>query len=139
VGLLSSPIGKQDQYAAAFEGLNYCDFHSDGRVKIEPLHMNNFGVDLLFTRSVLVWTAQSRKAGTILQDQVLRSEVNDLGLIEIAQLAGEFKQELSLPKLNWARLGSPIQQGWLIKKTFSSKIKAPEVHSISAMLDDLNC
>jgi D-glycero-alpha-D-manno-heptose-7-phosphate kinase len=139
VGLLSSPIGKQDQYAAAFGGLNHYEFHSGGRVTIEPLYMKNFDADLLFSRSVLVWTGQSRKAGSILEDQASRSELNELGLIEIAQLAEEFKQELSLPKLNWVRLGSLIQQGWQIKKTLSSKIETPEVHAISAMLDDLNC
>jgi len=139
VGLLNSPIGKQDQYAAAFGGLNYYEFNSDGRVKIEPLYMNNFDADLLFSRSVLVWTGQSRKAGSILQDQASRSEINELGLIEIAQLAEEFKQELSLPYLNWPRLGNLIQQGWMLKKTFSSKIETPEVLSISSMLDELNC
>ena len=81
VSLLSSPIGKQDQYAAAFGVLNYYEFHSDGRVKIEPLYTDNFDASLLFSRSVLVWTGQSRKAGSILQDQASRSQFNELGLI----------------------------------------------------------
>ena len=139
VSLLSSPICKQDQYAAAFGGLNYYEFHSDGRVKIEPLYINNFDAGLLFSRSVLVWTGQSRKAGSILQDQASRSQFNEVGLIEISKLAEEFKQVLLLPELDWKRLGNLIQQGWLIKKTFSSKIETPEVNSICAILDDLNC
>lgn len=137
--LLSSPIGKQDQYAAAFGGLNYYEFHPDGRVKIEPLYLDNFDTGLLLSRSVLVWTGQSRRTSSILQDQASRSKFNEVGLIEISQLAEEFKQELSLPDLDWARLGSLIQQGWRIKKTFSSKIETPEVKSICAILDDLHC
>lgn len=139
VSLLKSPIGKQDQYAAAFGGLNYYEFLSDGRVKIEPLYMDNSDASLLFSRSVLVWTGQSRKAVSILQDQALRSEVNELGLIEISKLAEEFKQELLLPEFDWTRLGNLIKQGWLIKKTFSSKIETPEMNSIYAVLDDFNC
>ena len=139
VGLLNCPVGKQDQYAAAFGGLNYYEFNSDERVKIEPLYMNNFDADLLFSRSLLVWTGQSRRADSILQDQASRSEINELGLIEITQLAEEFKQELSIPNFNWHRLGNIIQQGWMLKKTFSSKIETPEVLSITAILDELNC
>ena len=75
IEILKSPIGKQDQYAAAFGGLNFFNFSTNGSVNIEPLYLPNVDSGRLLENIVLVWTGQSRKANVILADQATRSSV----------------------------------------------------------------
>ena len=139
IGLLGSPIGKQDQYAAAFGGLNYFEFQSGGNVRIEPIYLSNINTGRLLERSLLVWTGQSRKADSILKDQASRSLENTSDLIEIANLAKSFKERLLQPDLDWSVIGGMISHGWKLKQTFSSKIVTPEVSKIAASLEEMKC
>jgi len=139
IEILKSPIGKQDQYAAAFGGLNYFEFKPNGTVKIEPIYLSNIDTGRLLERSILIWTGQTRKADSILSDQALRASKNLNQLIAITELAAIFKNELLKPNLNWSELGSLISQGWTLKKSFSTKITTPEVQEITSKLDEINC
>lgn len=139
IGLLGSPIGKQDQYAAAFGGLNYFEFQSGGNVRIEPIYLSNINMGRLLERSLLVWTGQSRKADYILKDQAARSFENMSDLVEIANLAKSFKEQLLQPDLDWSVIGGMISHGWKLKQTFSSKIVTPEVSKIAASLEEIDC
>lgn len=139
IGLLGSPIGKQDQYAAAFGGLNYLEFHSGGNVRIEPIYLSNINTGRLLEKSLLIWTGQSRKADTVLKDQASRSSVNSADLIEIAKLAKSFKEGLLQPDLDWSVIGEMISQGWRLKQSLSSKIVTPEVSEITATLEEMEC
>jgi D-glycero-alpha-D-manno-heptose-7-phosphate kinase len=139
IEILKSPIGKQDQYAAAFGGLNYFEFKANGTVKIEPIYLSNIDTGRLLERSILIWTGQTRKADAILSDQALRASKNLDQLIAITELAAIFKNELLKPNLNWSELGSLISQGWTLKKSFSTKITTPEVQEITSKLDKINC
>lgn len=139
IEILKSPIGKQDQYAAAFGGLNYFEFKTNGTVKIEPIYLSNIDTGRLLERSILIWTGQTRKADSILSDQALRASKNLDQLIAITELAAIFKNELLKPNLNWSELGSLISQGWTLKKSFSTKITTPEVQEITSKLDEINC
>src|SRR3989338_8599158 len=69
IKMLGHPIGKQDQYAAAFGGLNYITFNSNGRVHLDPLWLPNGGADALFSNSMLFWTGMQREAEGILQER----------------------------------------------------------------------
>lgn len=139
IDVLGSPIGKQDQYAAAFGGLNYFEFLPNGRVKIEPIYLSNMDTGRLLERSILIWTGQSRKASLILEDQASRSEENVQQLIEIVELANSFKTELVKPILNWSELGRLISQGWELKQSLSKKISTPEVQAITEKLETMDC
>ena len=139
IGLLGAPIGKQDQYASAFGGLNYFEFQSNGQVVINPVYLSNVDSGRLLERSVLVWTGQSRKAQDILKDQESRSTQNYEQLLEIADLANSFKDHLFKTNLDWTEIGRMVSYGWEIKKTFSTKIVTPEVQMISKALDEIDC
>jgi D-glycero-alpha-D-manno-heptose-7-phosphate kinase len=139
IDVLGSPIGKQDQYAAAFGGLNYFEFLSNGKVKIEPIYLSNIDTGRLLERSILIWTGQSRKADSILEDQASRAEDNVQQLIKIVELADSFRAELEKPILNWPELGRLISEGWELKQSFSQKISTPEVRAITAQLETMNC
>jgi len=66
---LGSPIGKQDQYAAAFGGLNAITFHRDGRVDVEPLAVSAETRARLQRRLLLFFTGSTRDANSVLKHQ----------------------------------------------------------------------
>ena len=69
IDLLNKPIGRQDQYAAAFGGINYIRFNSDDTVDIEPLPCRAETLTELEQRTLLLFTGQTRDANGILERQ----------------------------------------------------------------------
>lgn len=139
IEILKSPIGKQDQYAAAFGGLNLFEFVENGSVRIEPIFTPNVSSGRLFEHSILVWTGQTRSANSILLDQALRSELNVSNLINMKELAFKFKDQLLVPSLDWNNLGELITSGWKLKKELSLKISNQEIQAILTELENVSC
>jgi len=69
LGVLKKPMGKQDQYAAAFGGMNCFTFEPDGDVKVEHLSMPRGKRDELSHRLLLFFTGISRESESVLTDQ----------------------------------------------------------------------
>ena len=69
INILGNPIGKQDQYAAAFGGLNHIIFNKNGRVEIDHLVLHNNIINEIFENSLLIWTGIQRDAASILSKQ----------------------------------------------------------------------
>ena len=136
---LDSPIGKQDQYAAAFGGLNHFYFKKDGRVMIEPLNISRLNSQELFEKSMLIWSGQTRDAGIVLEDQLRRSDENLENISTISNLAELFKEQLIKDELDWPKIGGLISHGWKLKKTLSPKISTPEVSEIISKLEQIGC
>jgi D-glycero-alpha-D-manno-heptose-7-phosphate kinase len=137
IRILESPIGKQDQYAASFGGINYFEFHNDGSVVVEPLNLSISRVTNLFNNSLLIWTGQARSANSILADQAQRADDNFGGLLELTKLTKVFKASLLDERKTWIELGPLVNSGWTHKKSFSEKILTSEVESITQKLNKL--
>lgn len=69
INKLQEPIGKQDQYAAAFGGLNIIRFNSDGTVAVEPLRLKTEIIEALQDNLMIFYTGQSRATFTVLSEQ----------------------------------------------------------------------
>ena len=69
IDILGKPIGKQDQYAAAFGGLNYIRFNPDGSVDVEPVPARPEIMQELSSSMLLFYTEQQRDANDILKRQ----------------------------------------------------------------------
>jgi D-glycero-alpha-D-manno-heptose-7-phosphate kinase len=82
INVLNEPIGKQDQYIAAFGGINSFIFKKDGTVIVEPLSITQETKLLLEDNLLLFYTGQSRSASKILSDQKTRSIANDPEMID---------------------------------------------------------
>ena len=124
--IIGKPIGKQDQYAAAFGGLNAFHFQSSDRVLVEPISADALGTDIkdgLF----LVWTGTQRKAEEILADQDKRTEINIQQLDAMKDLAGQFLGELHDLSLTLPRLAALLNEGWAMKRRLSDSISNSEV------------
>lgn len=119
--IIGKPIGKQDQYAAAFGGLNAFHFQPSGRVLVEPISHDALGTDItdgLF----LIWTGVERKAEEILADQDQRTALNLKQLDAMKALAIELLGELHAFSLTLPRLAELLSEGWAMKRTLSDSI-----------------
>ena len=67
IDILGQPIGRQDQYAAAFGGVNSISFGTDG-VVVNPLDLSDDILDRLESEFTLVFTGMSRRASTVLSE-----------------------------------------------------------------------
>ncbi len=80
--LLKEPIGKQDQYIAAFGGITCFTFHPDGRVDAEPLRLGAETLHNLEDNLILFFTGATRSASEILRDQDSKSKEKDAGMLD---------------------------------------------------------
>ncbi len=79
---LGEPVGKQDQYIAAFGGITCFEFHSDETVAVAPLKLTPEALDNLEDNLVLFYTGYSRSASEILRDQDTRSKERDTAMVQ---------------------------------------------------------
>jgi D-glycero-alpha-D-manno-heptose-7-phosphate kinase len=124
---LGMPIGKQDQYASAFGGLNAIEFHAEG-VRVSPLSL---GADLLAAldeRLLAFSTGRSRHSSDILEEQraatASKPAVTE-SLHRIKALASEMCDTLMRGELD--RFGSLLDRGWQEKKRLSGKISNADI------------
>ena len=78
---LREPIGKQDQYIAAFGGVTCFEFNGDEKVVAEPLAVNMNTLFDLEDNLLLFFTGYSRSAGMILEDQKIKTEHNNIDML----------------------------------------------------------
>jgi D-glycero-alpha-D-manno-heptose-7-phosphate kinase len=69
IDVLKEPIGKQDQYAVAFGGLNFFRFNPGGGVVVEPVRVRNSFLNELFDHILMFWTGVQRDASSVLIEQ----------------------------------------------------------------------
>ncbi len=129
---LKRPIGKQDQYAAAFGGLNYITFQPDGRVQLDHVWLPDNGVESMFRNSMLFWTGMQREAGVILGEQ--RDNILDTGatLIRMRDMAAHCRDVLLQYPDDPRRLGAILDEGWRAKKSLASKISSTQIDAYYA-------
>ena len=127
IDLLGEPIGKQDQYIAAFGGLTCLTFGKNGDVIVEPLRMSNEAIEQLESSLVLFFTGQERSASEILAEHDRKSQKDDPIMIQnlhqIKEIGLETKKQLE--KGNIDKLGELFQAHWETKKKRSANISYP--------------
>ena len=90
---LKEPVGKRDPYAAAFGGLTCLEFSRDGRVDAHPLAVSRETLFDLEDNLLLFFTGFSRRAGSILEDQTLRTIDADQTMIENLHAAKDLGEQ----------------------------------------------
>lgn len=124
------PIGKQDQYAAAFGGFNFIEFNPDDSVSVEPILCKRDTLLKLQENIVVFYTGISRSASAILKNQqeaVASSEAKQQVLQRMVQLARDLKAELQ--KNNLDAFGEIIHEGWELKRGITAEISSGEIDS----------
>jgi D-glycero-alpha-D-manno-heptose-7-phosphate kinase len=123
---LGKPIGKQDQYAAAFGGINYIRFNPDETVDVEPVPMASETLAELERHILLVYTDQTRSADQILQRQSEGTRDKATVLREMRDLASAMREALTgMGNLKeFARL---LHHGWELKRSLGFGISSGDI------------
>jgi D-glycero-alpha-D-manno-heptose-7-phosphate kinase len=124
---LDMPIGKQDQYASAFGGLNAITFTQDG-VEVEPLRPSADTITALCSRLMLFSTGHSRHSSSILREQraaTAEQKVVAESLHAMKALAMDMREALFSEDLTG--FGTMLDHGWQMKRRLSGKISSPEI------------
>ncbi len=127
--VLKEPIGKQDQYAAAFGGLNLLRFGRGGRVMVEPQPVVNGSVAELFGSVMMFWTGHQRPAASVLAEQKVSTARNLDMLREMRNAAYELRALCAGPYIDIQKLGAALDRGWQLKRRLASKITNTEIDS----------
>ena len=116
IDTLRNPIGKQDQYAAAFGGMNYIRFNSDGTVKVDRIPCSRDLFKHIESHSLMVYTDQQRSASEILDKQTKGTGDKLAVLREMRDMAGEMKTIVS-SGANMQDFGRVLDEGWRLKRS----------------------
>ena len=128
--VLGEPIGKQDQYAAAYGGINFFEFHPDGSVAAYPVIMKKESYRAIENNLMMFYTGHVRSASSILTEQAKNMEQQEKFNIQkkISDQARILKKELEMNHVE--ALGELLHESWLLKRNMASGISNP-------LIDDL--
>ena len=120
---LGEPIGKQDQYAAAFGGVNFIEFEPNGGVTVQPLALPTDLIAELEGNLLLFFTGSQRDAKSVLADQnkAVEHDTTTFERMEhMVALAYEMRDLLITRDLD--AFGRALDRGWQMKRAVSDKI-----------------
>jgi D-glycero-alpha-D-manno-heptose-7-phosphate kinase len=130
IDVLGKPIGKQDQYIAAYGGQRLIEFQKCGCVSVRTPDVQRDTWRRLSERLLLFFTGVTRKADTVLQEQEENIKDRMCFLREIKNLAFRGWESLAANELD--EFGRLLNQGWALKKQLASRISNPA-------LDEMYC
>jgi D-glycero-alpha-D-manno-heptose-7-phosphate kinase len=129
IDVLGWPIGKQDQYAAAFGGLNLFSFRPGGEVVIQPDRLPSRAVRELFSSLLLFWTGHQRDSKAVLAEQQQRTESKRDELLRMRdhalELQGLFGRNGT--RVDPAALGRVLDESWRLKRGLASTITTGQI------------
>lgn len=127
INILKNPIGKQDQYAAAFGGLNFYQFNKDGSVDVEPILLGHEAYKQLEKNLIMLYVGGEHSASAILKEQgknVTSASDKEEGQKRIVELTYELKYELEHDNID--AVGRILDENWKIKRTLANGISNPK-------------
>lgn len=115
--------GKQDQYAAAYGGLNFYKFNKDGSVDVEPVLMNHEAFKQLEKNLIMLYVGGEHRASEILSEQsknIVSAKDKEEGQKKIMEMTYTLKYELEHNNID--KVGEILDYNWKIKKTLANGI-----------------
>ena len=127
IGRCGKPIGKQDQYIAAYGGLQYLQFNPDGTVFADPIVCETSTRRALQARLLMFYTGMTRSADSILEEHKQNLEGgrcrDTVG--QMVRLAKRMRAALTDNDLS--SVGDILHEGWLLKKSTASGVSTPQI------------
>jgi D-glycero-alpha-D-manno-heptose-7-phosphate kinase len=126
IDILKEPIGRQDQYAAAFGGLNTIRFNADHSVFTNPVIVQRGTLEALNQHLLMFYTGQTRSASAILSEQS-KATIDRMSILrqmrdQVDELAGVLIDGSRLD-----RFGEMLHEGWLLKRQITGGITNPDI------------
>ncbi|MBV8587836.1 MAG: galactokinase [Verrucomicrobia bacterium] len=130
ISRLGEPIGKQDQYIAAFGGLTCFKFMPDGRVDAWPLKIDEETIYNLEDNLLLFFTGYSRSASSILKEQKTKTLSSDKAMIDNLHFIKDLgrQSQVALESGNLAEFARLMDVHWQRKKARSGSMSNPEIN-----------
>lgn len=127
--LLGEPIGKQDQYIAAFGGLTCFEFGKDDVVRAWPLKVSEETIFNLEDNLLLFFTGYSRSASAILKEQDDKSRKSDTAMVDNLHFVKDlgFQNQRALESGRLDEFGRLMDVHWKHKKQRSSGMSNPRI------------
>jgi D-glycero-alpha-D-manno-heptose-7-phosphate kinase len=122
---LGEPIGKQDQYAAAYGGLNCLRFYNNGSVKVEKVMLQPHKLQELQENLLMFYTGDQRSASDVLREQnhnLQHDEQKQQNLVQMVHLAEQLKESLNRGSID--DIGLCLHENWMLKKELASSISS---------------
>jgi D-glycero-alpha-D-manno-heptose-7-phosphate kinase len=124
IDVLKEPIGKQDQYAAAFGGLNFFRFNPGGAVTVEPVRVSNHFLTDLFDHILMFWTGIQRNASSVLAEQ-RRNIPDKLAYLEkIRGHAHDLHTLAGTGNFEPESFGKILHESWQLKRQLAGSISS---------------
>lgn len=132
INRVGSPIGKQDQYAAAYGGLNFITFYGDETVNVQKIIMDPAKRRELEDNLIMVYVGGEHSANSILQSQQkgYSDEKKFQTQKQMVQLAYDLKD--ALENNNIDDFGRILHEGWLMKRSLMSDISNNAIDALYA-------
>ena len=128
IDILGKPIGKQDQYGVAYEGMNHLRFLTDGTVNVEEISISPLCKRVLRDNLLLFYTGISRHSENILAKQTASISQNRAVLNKMHLQVEEMKD--CIVSEDFKRIGEILHQGWTYKKQLAKSISIPLIDNL---------
>lgn len=138
IRLLGKPIGKQDQYAVAYCGLNQLIFSQKGDVNVRRIPLSNDKMKELSDHLLLFYTGKTRKSSEVLakQNQNIKDDDNVVFLMEkMRDMAYEMYSELLSG--NISAVGELLDKNWSFKRRLADNISDTQIDELYMKAKDL--
>jgi D-glycero-alpha-D-manno-heptose-7-phosphate kinase len=127
IEVLKEPIGKQDQYAAAFGGLNLFCFKPGGDVTVEPVRVANGALKSLFDQILMFWTGHQRDSSAVLKEQKQNTPEKMESLLKMREDAKQLQRLLCNGQCDINAFGRIMDEGWQLKRSLASTITTNQI------------
>ncbi len=126
---LGEPIGKQDQFIAAYGGITCFTFHKDDRVSAVPLNISMATLHDLEDNLLLFFTGFSRSASSILKDQQVKSQANNAEMLANLHYVKDLglRSKEALEQGDGVKFGQLMHEHWENKKKRSGGMSNPQI------------
>ncbi|MBK8094091.1 MAG: GHMP kinase [Verrucomicrobiaceae bacterium] len=131
IGKLQEPIGRQDQYAAAYGGLNLLRFRAGGGVEVNKIPLGRDARQHVEQRMLMYYTGITRSASDILAEQSrnTQSQEDKFNLLRrMRDQAYTLAERLQCGEYH--AIGEVMHEGWLMKRQLAQKISNPEIDTL---------
>jgi D-glycero-alpha-D-manno-heptose-7-phosphate kinase len=128
IGRCGEPIGKQDQYAAAYGGLSFIRFNQDDSVCVDPIICRRETIRDLESQILVFYTGITRSASAILKSQgeALATQADKRQIMaRMVALAYDLKREIEANRPD--QLGAILHESWLLKRSISDNISSSQI------------
>jgi D-glycero-alpha-D-manno-heptose-7-phosphate kinase len=121
------PIGKQDQYAAAYGGLNLISFFPDSSVSIDPVVCNTSLLKEMEESTLVFFTGRTRSASALLLKQTVEMKSIKVRTLmrRMVQIAFDVKKQLESGTLG--HFGNALDENWRLKRELATEISDTQI------------